>query len=309
MRITNRYLVNTYLSDLNNNLQNMQKYQEQLSSGKEIRRPSDDPQRVARAMSLNSSINRNDQYQRNIEDASGWIDTTDTALGQINDSLQRIRELMLAASNGTNTQTELDAYKAEIKQKIDEIAQCGNTNYDGRYIFAGTLTTDPPFKSDGNGNLVCTLGMKQINKYDSKLYREISPDVTADININIKQILQGQDINGAPLNLNDTLKNVTEALNEGNNSELSGDLLKQMQDNIDNVLRLRAEAGAKANRMDSAKAKNDEETFNMTEVLSKTADIDLAEKTMEYSVMQTVYQSSLMTGARILQPSLIDFLK
>jgi flagellar hook-associated protein 3 FlgL len=304
MRITNKYLVKTFLSDLNINLENMKKYQEQLSSGKEIRRPSDDPFAVTRSMTLNSSINRNTQYQRNIEDSIGWLDTADTALGQIGDSLQRIRELMLAASNGTNTKSEMDAYMAEIQQKIEEIAQSGNTNFDGRYIFGGTLTTDKPFdvSKDGSSEISYN-GNNQIIK------REISPGVTIDINVNGSQMLAGTDVIGVDHDMASALKNVVSALNKGDCSALSGDLIDDVQANIDNILRLRADVGAKSNRMESAKSKNEDETINMTEMLSKVEDIDIAEKVMQYKVMESVYQASLMTGSKIIQPSLIDFLR
>lgn len=314
MRVTNKSLVRTFLSDLNKNLNNMRKYQEQLSSGREIRRPSDNPQGAVKAMRVNSAINRNSQYLKNIEDAAGWLNTTDTALGQMTDTLQRVRVLMLAAANGTNTQSEFDAYKAEILQRIDEFVQEANTNFDGRYIFAGHLTTSTPFKLDMtvgadkalSGDIIAFAGD------DGKIIREISPNVGIDINVTGEDLLHGKDAYGNTLDLADVLKKVVNTLNGAAGtslSDLSGDLLEGVQDNIDNILRLRAEVGAKANRMNSAKNKNEEETYNMTEILSKTIDIDLAQKTMEYKVMETVYNASLMAGAKIIQPSLIDFLK
>jgi flagellar hook-associated protein 3 FlgL len=99
------------------------------------------------------------------------------------------------------------------------------------------------------------------------------------------------------------------ALKSGDHSALAGGLLDDVQANIDNVLRLRAETGARYNRMENAKSKNEEETLNMTELLSRVEDIDFAEKIMEYKVMESVYNASLMTGAKIIQPSLIDFLR
>lgn len=314
MRVTNKSLVRTFLSDLNTNLNNMRKYQEQLSSGKEIRRPSDNPSGAVKVIRYTTAINRNDQYLKNIKDSAGWLDTTDTALGQMTDSLQRIRELMLGAANGTNSQSEFDAYKAEIIQRIQEFVQEANTSFDGRYIFSGNLTTTMPFTVDmtTGADKAISGDMIAYNGDSGMIIREISPNVDIAINVNGNDILFGKDANGNSLDLEATLKRVVDTLNGAtgtNMSDLSGDLLKGMQDNIDNILRLRAEVGAKANRMDSAKDKNEEETYNMTEILSKTADIDIAEKTMEYKVMETVYQASLVAGAKIIQPSLLDFLR
>jgi flagellar hook-associated protein 3 FlgL len=61
--------------------------------------------------------------------------------------------------------------------------------------------------------------------------------------------------------------------------------------------------------MESAQARNVDANFNMTEILSRTEDIDITEKTMEYATMQTIYVASLQTSAKVLQPSLLDYLR
>ena len=314
MRITNGTLVRTFLNNLNQNRKNMSTYQEQLSSGTNFSRPSDNPFGVVKSMGLNTSINRNTQYARTIEDSTGWLNTTDDSLGQINDSMQRIRELLVRGSNGTNTQEERDAIRVEVGQRIEEIAQSGNATYGDRYIFAGTNTINPPFKSDGNGDLAAT-GLITSTPVAAPLStftdinREIAPNVVLKINVSKNDLLNGGG-SGGTVDLKDTLSKILTALGpSGDVSQLGGSLLQGMQDNINNVLKLRAEVGAKQNRMDSAGAKNEEESYNMTETLSKTQDIDIAEKTMEYKVAETVYQASLMVGAKIIQPSLLDFLR
>lgn len=299
MRITNKTMVNTFLNNLNNNLTKMSKYQDQMTSGKEIRKPSDDPFGATRSMELNTAINRNDQYLRNIDDSIGWLDTTDTALGQVNDSLQRIRELMISSASGTKTQTDIDANKMEIIQRIEEITQAGNTMFDGKYIFAGNQTTAVPFENISSG-VISYVGD------DGPVNRELAPNVTLKINVTGEKMM-----NGAGINLGATLSSIKNALdlNSPDFPKISGDLLGDIAKQIDNVLNLRGETGAKSNRMESAKAKNEEETYNTTEILSKVEDIDLAEKIMQYKVMENVYNSSLMTNAKILQQSLIDFLR
>lgn len=302
MRITNKTMVNTFLNNLNTNLNNMRKYQDQMSSGKEIRKPSDDPFAVTRSMELNSSIKRNDQYLKNIDDSIGWLNTTDTALGQVNDSLQRVRELMISSASGTKTQTEFDANKMEIIQRIEEIAQAGNTVFDGKYIFAGNETTKAPFTNNGAGSIAYIAD-------DGPINREISPNVVLKLNITANQFTNYKDKSGKTVDLKDTLNAIVDKLSKGETTDISGSLLDEITAHIDNVLRYRGEAGAKENRMESAKSKNEEETFNITEILSKVEDIDVAKKYMEYTVMESVYQASLSTSAKILQPSLIDFLR
>jgi flagellar hook-associated protein 3 FlgL len=79
MRVTNQMMSKSFLKDLNRNQNYMKRINDQLTSGKEIRRPSDNPFKVARSMQLNSDINANTQYNENIKDTINWLDTTDTA--------------------------------------------------------------------------------------------------------------------------------------------------------------------------------------------------------------------------------------
>lgn len=91
--------------------------------------------------------------------------------------------------------------------------------------------------------------------------------------------------------------------------DLSGDLLGKMDTHLDRILRTRSKIGAVHNRLEAAEARNKAENMNLKGLLSSREDIDVAEKYMEFSVMAVVYQASLKTGANILQPSLLDYLR
>lgn len=304
MRVTNQGMLNNYLNNLNRNLTKMTKYQDQLSSGKEIRRPSDDPFAVTRSMSLTTSINQNSQYLKNIEDSMGWTDMTDSALGDIGDILNRVRELTIQGANGTLSDTDQGAVQDEVEQLADQIAQIGNANYDGRYIFGGQDTTRSPFHVGENG-LEYNGATQEGNEM---LVREISQNVTMEINIPGSWIMEGKNAELSE-DLPSVLNNIVNAMQTGDTESLGGDLLGQLDEHIDNILALRSEMGAKYNRLEAAKSKNGEETFNMTKLLSKTEDIDFPKKVMEYMNMQAVYMASLSTGSKILQPTLLDFLR
>lgn len=292
MRITNRALVKGYLSDLNTNLQNMRKLQEQLSSGREIRRPSDDPFRVARTMELSTGISLNERYQKNIDEGIGWLETSEIALGQMGDVIQRIRELTVQGGNGSYNEAQRNPIKLEIEQLKEQLIQIGNTAYEGRYIFGGDKTTNPPFIKE-NGEI------KYIGS-ENNLLREFSQGVTMGIGVS------GNSFNNLFVSKDNVVDKI---INKLNNNESPDGILGELDSAFDGILNLRAEVGAKSQRLKAMKEKNDEETFNMTELLSKTADIDIAEKVMQYKVMESVYTASLQTGAKILQPSLLDFLR
>lgn len=296
MRITNKVLSKGYLSDLNRNLQNMQKLQEQLSSGKEIRRPSDDPFKVARSMELNTSLQANDRYQKNISEGIGWLETTDSALGQFGDVLQRIKELTIQGSNEPVGSTGRNAIKMEVEQLKDQLVEIGNTTFDGRYVFNGDETTQVPFGNGGAISFPTANGLK----------KEFGPGIILDIGVTSRSLCNDVIDPPGTDNVFVCVQNIIGDL-AANNSP--SDKLDKLTNHIDNVLRLRGEAGARYNRLETMSKKNDEENFNTTELLSKTEDIDFAQKIMEYSIMQSVYTASLQTGAKVLPPSLLDFLR
>jgi len=340
MRVTNKMLSNSFLNDMRTNLSNMRTLQQQMTSGKEIRKPSDDPFKAARAMQLHSDINTNKQYNENIKDTLNWLDTTDTALGQATETMQRVRELLVSAGNASYGSNERKAIKDEINQKVGELSQVLNTNFDGKYLFGGSRGTSKPLTTEidpvtNNTKLVYSAktggtlqvsnppsaadsGYNEYNMIGAKLSVEISQGVTLEYNVSANDVLQFNE-NGTSYDLREMLTKITNHLDGKNDagtandsaatSKITNDDLKGVTDAINNLLRLRSEVGSKQNRMESAKEKNEDESFNLTEILSKIEDIDITEKTMEYSTMQTVYMASLQTSAKVLQPSLIDYLR
>ncbi|MCF0147955.1 MAG: flagellar hook-associated protein FlgL [Clostridium sp.] len=331
MRITNQMMSKSFLRDLGRNQNHMKKINDQLTSGKEIRRPSDNPFKVARSMQLSRDIGANSQYNENIKDTTNWLDTTDTALEQLGNSFQRFRELMISAGNAAYGSDEKKAIKDEMNEKVNEITQILNSSFDGKYIFGGTKVNSKPVASSrnietknnyinlsGNEGEVLSLDnldesvQNQINMIGKKLNVEISQGVTMEYSVSATDILLFKDKKGVSLNVMDLLKGITDDIdseNPDNSSKVTNEYLKSMDETITNLLKIRAEVGAKQNRMEAAGDQNDEQNFNLTDILSQTEDIDFAQKNIEATVAQSVYMASLQVSAKIIQPSLLDFLR
>ena len=346
MRVTNQMMSTTYLKDLNKNLNNLNTLNKQLTTGKEISKPSDNPFKTARIMQMYSDISANKQYNENIKYTINWLDTTDVALEQIGNSAQRIRELMVSAGNASYGSDEKNALKEEINEKINEIAQVLNTNYDGKYIFGGTKSLSKPvgvekdsngnnilvFKDDNgnsfneegkayiknadgtitrdaNGNLAVEANPKPeyeklLNQMNANLSVEVSNGVNMNYNVGTPSILTLKNGNNVMKLLNDVVNN----LDKDDSSDVIKGNLEEMDLFISNVSSIRGEVGAKQNRMDSAKTQNEEQNLTMKDVLSKTEDIDIAEKTIDLATLQAIYQASLQVSASIIQKSLVDYI-
>ncbi|HCW73373.1 MAG TPA: flagellar hook-associated protein 3 [Clostridiaceae bacterium] len=305
MRITNNTLTGNYLRNLNRNLKQMQKYQNQLSTGKEISKPSDNPMLVGRVMGLDNNVRMNEQYGKNIDDSLGWTDTADGAMNEMTAVVQRARELVVYGANGTLSDTDRLALRDEVAMLKDQMVQLLNTNYDGRYIFGGQKTTEPPFSIDVDSKMVYSGGKNADG--EGMIFREIAQGVTVQIESDGSRLTTAED--AGTENFGELLDNVITAMEDGDTPSLSGELLGDMDIHLDNVIRIRSKMGAVYNRLEAAQERNASENLSMTELLSKSEDIDLAEKMMEFSMMSTVYQASLSTGAKILQPSLLDYIR
>jgi flagellar hook-associated protein 3 len=227
-----------------------------------------------------------------------------------------------AITSGTNMVDAARTLTSSINKTIDDAnTAAGLITGDTGFIEATTVTSAADGKSfeitspsgtitfsDTDGKTTTeNLGLSVALK--DKLLVEVSQGVTMDYNVTASQIINYGTDDGENLmkllgditsHLDSTDPTVTENLT---NADLSG-----IQKAMSNVLKLRSEVGAKQNRMESAETINSDQNLNMTEILSSTEDIDITEKAMEYATMQTIYMASLQTSAKILQPSLIDYL-
>jgi len=302
MRVTNRMLVDNVLRNLNNNLRRLQKFQYQQSTGKVVSRPSDDPIRVTQALYMRSALSEQQQHIKNMKDAKSWLDATDTALANASEIIQRAYELAVQGANDTLTKDERNAIADEIDQLIEHLIQVANTTHTGRYIFAGSKTADVPFKYDPDSDKVI------YNGNDGNLDWEVSPGVTMTINLTGKAVFQMGEDEEEDNSLFGLMIGLRKALRD-NDSEGIQSSITNLQVALDHNLAQRSIAGAKSRRMELAIARAEEAEINTTELLSNLEDIDIAEVNMHLSMQSYVYQAALMTAVKVLQPSLLDFLK
>ncbi len=301
MRITNNMLINNMLSNLNTNLDRMNKYQTQLATGKKISLPSDDPIIASRALKLRTDVAEIQQYQRNVDDATSWMEITETTLGQMGDVMHRVRELSVEGANGSNTPEDLEKIKQEVEQLKIQMVHLANTTYAGRYIFSG-FKTDKALMDDNGTFLIDIANSEQIN-YEIGIGDDIHINVTgSDLFHN------GTDaVAGDTSSLLETFDAMITALDAGDN-EAVGNMLGQIDDDINNILRVRSGVGARMNRLELTANRLGDDYVNFTALMSKNEDVDIAEAIMNLQNEENVYRASLSAGAKVIQPSLVDFL-
>lgn len=305
MRVTTKMLTNNFQRNMNTSLSKFQKIQNQLASGKLVSKPSDNPFLATRIMDYDTEIARKEQFERNIEDVTEFMDVTDSVLGQVTEQLNRFKELTVKAANATNTDDDLKIIASEVDELMQTMVDTLNTSFNDKYIFGGTETNDKPFELV-NGTI-------KFNGNDEKTEIEIAKGVYVSKNISGLEVLGGvseTDANGTTTtyNLFDSLGKISEALKNGDRDQLN-EFMSHVDDHIDNVLQIRGKVGSVQNRMDIMLDKTKEEILGLTELLSKAQDVDYAEKFIEYMSLQASYQATLQISSKIIQPSLLDFLR
>ncbi len=302
MRITNNMLINNMLSNLNNNLNRMNKYQTQLATGKKISLPSDDPIVASRALKLRTDVAEIQQYQRNVDDATSWMEITETTLGQMGEVMHRVRELTVQSSNGSNTPEDMEKVKQEMEQLKIQMTHLANTTYAGRYIFSG-YKTDKPLMDDNGVFLINIANSEQIN-YEIGIGDDIHINVTGSDLFN-----NGTDaVESDTSSLIETFDAIITSLNMGDNAA-AGNMLNQIDAEINNILRVRSGVGARMNRLELTANRLSDDNINFTNLMSKNEDVDIAEAIMYLQNEENVYRASLSAGAKVIQPSLVDFLR
>lgn len=302
MRITNNMLINNMIGYMGTNLGRMEKYQNQLATGKKIKVPSDDPVIAARALKLRTDVSEVEQFKRNVKDATSWMETTETALTNVGDILQRARELAVQGSNGTNTPENTQKIAEEAKQLRDQLVHIANSTYSGRYIFSG-YKTDKAVIDEVTGNY----------NFDVTLQENINFQIGIgdDINVNVPvgDLFQynSDAAGGTKSALIDTFDQFITRLNAGpdNVKNSIGDIDVAMS----NLLRVRASAGARMNRLELSGNRLEDDNLNFTKLMSDNEDVDTAETIMNLKNEENVYRASLSGGARIIMPTLVDFLR
>lgn len=305
MRVSSNVTYNDFIKNLNRNAVKVQKTLNQLSSLQEVSQSSDNPLLVSKIINLNVSLGKNATYAQEIKDSISWSNTQDGALESVSSSMNRIRTLMQASGTATAGKEEVKANKNEIQQELRSVVAALNTNFDGRYVFAGQATDKAPYEviEDDNGEVI---GI-QYNGTSDDLPREIADGVTVNL------VTDGSKMMAAGEEKLDTfVEDLMAALNEGedgNKDQLSGSLMERIDKLSSNFVDNRTHIGAVANRLKAAEARNETEKLSMTQSLSERQDVDVVEKYMEYQNQMLAYKTTMAMGTRIMQTTILDYVR
>jgi len=281
------------LDSLQLGLGRLAKVQEQLTTGRILNRPSDNPTDTTAAMRLRSSMADLSQYRRNAQDGIGWMTQADSTLAGVTTDLNRARDLALQGANtGALGPAAREALAVEVEGIRSALLSHANATYLDRPIFGGVSAGATAY--DTAGAYVGTPG--DVN-------RRIADGVV------IKVDVDGRSVFGdGPTSAFAEMTALAAALRSGDTTAIraSVDTLKAR---LDTVINVRTEAGVRLQRLEAADTTADAAEVTLSTKLSTIENTDLAKATVELKLQEVAYQASLAATARVLQPSLIDFLR
>lgn len=296
LRITQNSMNRTQLAGLNTSLSRLQGTQEQLTTGKRLNRPSDDPVATVSALKFRSEQSQLAQFGMNITDGLSRMQASDDALTQTGNMTQTIRAKTIQALNGTNGPAERKAIALEIRELRAGLMQQANSQYAGQPLFGGTTPLDNAFDTDGKfqGNTLPVL--RQITD---------SPGNAGQLNVGVN----GQAAFGNAL-LKDTgdLDKLATAIENGDDAGMRAglDAVDTLRHNIQNV---QSTVGARVQRLEGLERLNGKQNDAATVALSKVEDTDFMKAAMDLSIQSNAYQAALSASAKVIQPSLMDFIR
>lgn len=267
--------------------------QDKAATLNKISRPSDDPTATGEAMQTRARLAANAQYGRNIEDGGRWLTAADSALGDANNVLNKIRDLTVQAGNGALNKTAKDAIAIQLDGLNQDLLSIANTKHLGRNIFAGSSDTATAF---GPADPSVFNGVA-----DSSVERRISADQTIRVDADGSKIFGAGDSSVFKL-----VSDMATALRAG--SDISPKL-NDVDAALKNVISGRAEIGTQQVRLDRAGNVNTELGASLDAQKTGIEKADLGSVIMDLKLQETNYQVALAATAKVLQPTLMDFLR
>jgi len=296
IRVTQGMIQSQTVNALNRNLNRTAVTQEQLTTGRKINRASDDPVGITYALRYRSDLAMNDQYSRNITQANSALEHVDTVLGQTNDLIARVKELTVKGISDTSTKESRYAISQELGGIYQNLLTLGNDQLNGKFIFNGQMTGAAPYDGDLAGT---------VDTDEGKILLTLAPGVDIETNIS------GNKVFGSSAETDNLFTVVRQLRNAfaNNDTTVAKDNMTKLDSRLNKFLGVRSEIGARTNRVEMLDSRNTDLDVTLNSLSGKTEDADMAETITKLQTQQNIYQASLSVGAKLIQQSLVDYLR
>lgn len=303
MRITQNMISAVFVRNMQKQAESLLQRQEQLATQKRINRPSDDPIGVGRVLNGRSMLAAIDQYAENIRQGKTRLEMTDQTLSMVSDSVKQARRIAEEKSGAEISESERELAAAQVKEIYDQVLQLANSKHGGRYMFAGHTTAEAPFarssdyeasyRGDSGGFRIPISGQAEVTvDADGRNYFMNIEDDGVDIFAELKGLIDGLE--------DEDLAAGTARI------RAAVDPLHKAETQIVNK---RSELGPKLYRFQATEEHWGAFKARIQDAIGRDEDVDVVQVALELTNLKTAYETSMAAAAKILQPSLVNFLR
>jgi flagellar hook-associated protein 3 FlgL len=307
MRVTQTILTNTAITYLMRDLEELQRMQEKIATGKNYRLPSENPIAATQIVHYRGKVAESEQYRRAIDSGVAWNEMTSSVLTQVEELLSDILDMSSAVSENSVTSAERFQAVGVINSLLKELVMAANRQFKDKYLFGGDETLTAPFTAAYDADGVLITGVSQNpNGIDGTWGYLVSDVDTVVINTPGDEVFQPSG-EGATDDVFQTVVRLRQAIQD---QDFDAMQLEQgrLRDAVLHVTSVNSSVGNRINHLESLGADLDSAVLSYTEQRSKLEDTDLAEAIVQYNVADNIYQAALATTARVLSFSLADFI-
>ncbi|MCP5003406.1 MAG: flagellar hook-associated protein 3 [Planctomycetes bacterium] len=296
--ITLETQVNSTLRKIDLNTSRMQELQEQISSGKKINKPSEDPSAARKIMSLNTERNKLDQYSLNTKNATEVLEFNASVLVNLADLINRVQELTVQGVSDTVDTNGRKIIASEIDAVLEDVLRNANSKHADNYTFAGTKTRTIPFTATRNTtnkiSSVSFSGNRESIEY------QVGPGMNVQVN-------QTGEITFVDNNLLNSIISIRDGLETGAITFVRNEL-DTIESAHDGILSLISKAGAVAKTLELTDKRIEETKLSVELSRAETESADIAELVLRLKEQENIFQATLASSTLIFRNTILDYL-
>lgn len=359
MRVTDKMLQNQTMTNIQKNRSELAQLQNQAATGKKLVAPSQDPSGATKVLTNRTDLKNLEQYERNIFAARTFLDTSESTLSQIADSLIRVKELTLQAASDTIGESQRGMIGSEVEQIYNSVLEMSNRRIGERYLFGGYKTNVTPFTRDGEyrgddgeikiqnqkGNYVAmnltgdrvflgraigaddyirqpedvpqdTSALQEFKiseaerefQNNEKMENRVETRGPASVG-RVQTLTKFDPVSGGEgVNIFSLLRGLDAALKTNDKLAIQ-DAIEPLDQALNQINVVRAEIGGRVNQLNATVEGIQKATVDNKALTSEIEDADIFQTMSDLSRTDTALKGTLETSSRLMQKSLLDFLK
>ncbi len=300
MRISTSTIYDLGVASIQQQTSALIKTQQQVSSGRRILTPADDPVSAARVLEVSQSKALNQQYDVNTSSATGPLSMEDTVLESVSNLLLDVRTAAISAGNTTLNQTALSGLATGLRGRYQELLGLANsTDGNGQYLFSGYRSTTQPF-------LEAAPGVVAYNGDQGQRLMQITPSRQIAVSDAGSDVFM-QNKNGTNQSLFATINKLIADLDAGVTSNLQSSI-SDLDNGLEQILTVRASVGSRMQEIDSVKSSGEDIGLQYDQTLSNLQDLDYAKGITDLTRNQAVLEAAQKSFLKVQELSLFNYI-